>query len=101
MTFADAADRRIAGHLADVLGSECDEADARPAPRCRGRSLAPGMTGTDYQNIEHVRSLSDFTLVRKSSETTNISVPRGTLSLAEAEPTEKRVEHVLDARTAS
>ena len=88
MSFADAANRRITGHLADILGAECHQAGARAAPRCRGHSLAPGMTGADYQNIEHVGSLSGFTGNRKSSETTNVSVPRGTLLLAEAEPAE-------------
>jgi hypothetical protein len=101
MSFADAANGRITGHLADVLGAECHQAGARAAPRCRGPSLAPGMTGTDYQNIEHVGSLSDFTGDRKSSETTNVRVPRGTPSFAKAESTEKGVEHVLNARAAS
>ena len=36
MSLADAADRRIAAHLADILGAEGDQPDARAATR-RGR----------------------------------------------------------------
>ena len=66
MSFPDAANGRIAGHLASVFGAECYQAGARATARRCARSFAPGMAGTDYQDIKHVGSLSDFTGDRKS-----------------------------------
>ena len=70
MTFADTADRRIARHLADVLGPEGDKSDARATARRGGGSLASGMAGTNDQDVEHAEALSGFGRIRKSSQTT-------------------------------
>jgi hypothetical protein len=58
MPLADAADRRIARHLAGILGAKRKQADAGAAARRRSRSLAPGVTGADYQDIVHRGALA-------------------------------------------
>jgi hypothetical protein len=58
MTFADAADRRIARHLANVLGAEREQSDARATTRRGGRSFASGVAGSDDKDVEHAGSLS-------------------------------------------
>jgi hypothetical protein len=58
MTFADAAYRWVARHLANVLGAERQQSDAHAATRRRGRSFAPGMASSDDKDIEHAGSLS-------------------------------------------
>ena len=58
MTLADAADRRVARHLAGILGAEGEQADARAAASRGGRGLAAGMAGADHQNVVHARALS-------------------------------------------
>ena len=55
MTLADAADRRIARHLAEILGAEGQQADARAAARRGGRRFAPGVAGADDQYVVHAR----------------------------------------------
>jgi hypothetical protein len=54
MSLADAANGRIARHLANVLSSEGEQSDARPSTRSGCRSFASGMAGADHQNIVHV-----------------------------------------------
>ena len=62
VALAHPPDRGVARHLTGVLGTECQQANPRPAPRCRGRRLAPGMAGADDQNVEHPASLSRATV---------------------------------------
>ena len=59
MALADPADRRVAAHLADILGAEADQPDARATARRRGRRLAAGMTATYDQNVVHDRALAE------------------------------------------
>ena len=47
-----AADRGVAGHLADALERTRDERDARAEPRRRDRGLRPRVPTTDYENVE-------------------------------------------------
>jgi hypothetical protein len=70
MALAHTANRGVARHLPDVLGAKGDETDARATTSRGSRSLAPGMAGTDYQDVEHAEELSEFARVRKSPETT-------------------------------
>ena len=60
MALADAADRRIAGHLAqrlDVVGQQ-QRARAHPG-RCE-RSLGAGMAAADDDDVETLREVHDF-----------------------------------------
>jgi hypothetical protein len=59
VAFANAANRRIARHLSNVLGAERQQADARATPGRGSRSLAPGMAGPDHQNVVHGCALVD------------------------------------------
>jgi len=56
VTLADAADRRVAGHLPSIFCSECEQANARTTASRSSRSLAPGMAGPDYQNVVHAQA---------------------------------------------
>ena len=58
MALADPADRRVARHLADILGAEADQADASAAARRRSRGLAAGMTAANDQDVKHRRRLT-------------------------------------------
>jgi hypothetical protein len=60
VTFAHTPDRRIPRHLADVLSSAGDKSDARATASRGGRSFAPGMAGTDDQDVEHAEALSEL-----------------------------------------
>ena len=60
MTLADTPDRGVARHLADVLGTEGDKSDARATASRGGRSFAPGMAGTNDQDVEHAEALSEL-----------------------------------------
>jgi hypothetical protein len=60
VTLADTSDRRVARHLPDIFRAKCDKAYARAPASRRGRSFAPGMAGTDHQDIEHPPALSGF-----------------------------------------
>jgi hypothetical protein len=53
MALADAPNRRIAGHLAEIFRPERNETDARPATRSGGRRFAPSVSSTDDQNVVH------------------------------------------------
>jgi hypothetical protein len=88
--LADSADRRVARHLADVVGTEAKQADARPAARRRSRSFAAGVPRANDQNVEHGARLSASTFHVKHLR-----------SLAEAEAPEQSVEQILNAGTAS
>src|SRR5205085_7408272 len=57
VALADPADRRVAAHLADVVGAERDQANARTPPGRGRRGLAPGMAGADHQNVKHGEAL--------------------------------------------
>jgi len=57
MAFADTANRRVAGHLPDVLSPKGDEADLGTPARGRGRRFAARVSPTDDQNVIHGRRL--------------------------------------------
>jgi hypothetical protein len=59
VTLADPADRRIARHLASVLGAEREQPDTRASASRGSRGLASGMAGADHQNIMHGPPLAD------------------------------------------
>jgi len=58
MALADAADRRVARHLAGILRPERKQSDARAAARRGSRSFAPSMAGADHQYVKHIRALA-------------------------------------------
>jgi hypothetical protein len=58
MPLADAADRRVARHLARIPGAEAEQRNSSAAAGCRGRSFAARVTGTDYDDIVHRRRLA-------------------------------------------
>jgi hypothetical protein len=71
VALADATDRGVTRHLANVFRPECDQADPRAAAGRSGSSLAPGVAGSDNENVEHRQALSGFWLEGKiSSQTT-------------------------------
>jgi hypothetical protein len=90
MALADATDRWIARHLSGVFSAEGEQSDPRAATGGSGRSLASGMAGADHQHVVHALGL------RRSA----FHVEHPAVSLAEAEPAEQRVEHILDSRAA-
>jgi hypothetical protein len=51
MPLANAANGRIAGHLADRRTLVADENCARTKSRCRRRSFTAGMTSTDNNDV--------------------------------------------------
>jgi hypothetical protein len=51
--LSDTTYRRIARHLAHILGPEGQESDASAPASRGGRSFAPGMAGADHQNVVH------------------------------------------------
>jgi len=53
MPLADAADRWIARHLAEIVGAERQQRDARTAAGSRTSRLAPSMTPTNDNYVEH------------------------------------------------
>jgi hypothetical protein len=57
--LADAANGRVARHLARVFGPKGKETNAGPATRRRRRGLAPGMAGANHQNVVHGAPLQD------------------------------------------
>jgi hypothetical protein len=59
VTLADAADRRVAGHLPDVFAPKRDQSDAGAAPSRGGRGFTAGVAGPDDKNIVHGPSLAD------------------------------------------
>ena len=91
MAFADAADRWVAAHLADILRAEGDQPNACAATRSRCSRLAARVTRANDQYVEHASRLR-----RCRGQIADVS--RGT-SLAEAKAPEQCVEHVIDART--
>jgi hypothetical protein len=60
MARPDTPDRRVAGHLADILCAERDQAYAGATAGRRGRRFAPGMAGTDHEDVEHRLALRGF-----------------------------------------
>jgi hypothetical protein len=82
--LANAADRRIAGHLSDILRTEGHETDARASSSGSGRSLTASMARANDKDVEHLGALSEVAALWKSSQTT---VSRETL-LPEAETPE-------------
>jgi hypothetical protein len=82
MALADASNRRIAGHLPDVLGPECEQSNPRTAARRGSRSFATGVAGTDHQDVVHACRLSGTAFHVKL--------------FAETEAAEQRVQDVFD-----
>src|SRR3546814_8155606 len=60
MPLAEAADRRIAGHLADGVEAVGHEQGARAQPRRRGRGFAAGMPAADDNDVPYLRHGADF-----------------------------------------
>jgi hypothetical protein len=58
VALADAADRRVAGHLAGVLRAEGEQTHARTTSSRGRRSLAAGMASTYDHNVKHQRPRS-------------------------------------------
>jgi hypothetical protein len=58
MALADAADRRVAAHLAYIVGAEADHPHARAAPRRGSGGLAASVSAPNDQHIEHRRALA-------------------------------------------
>ena len=52
MTFADAADRRVARHFADGVEAMCYQQRLSSGARRSGRRLAPGMAASDDDHVE-------------------------------------------------
>ena len=52
VALADAADRRVAGHLADRLDAMGQQQRPRSDARGRRGCLAPGMSAADHHHIE-------------------------------------------------
>jgi hypothetical protein len=86
MAFPDSADRRIAGHLPQILRSERQQSHARTTPCGRGGSLTSGVASPDHDDVMHGQPLtrSMFHVEHQNS-------------FAETEAAEKSVEQVLDA----
>jgi hypothetical protein len=59
MTLADASNRRIARHLANIFSAECKQVNPRAAPRSRRRSFASRMPCSDHNYVKHARGLSE------------------------------------------
>ena len=53
MPLANAADGRVAAHLAEVVGPKGHQGDARATPRRGTSRFASGVTTTNDQYIEH------------------------------------------------
>ncbi len=51
MALADTANRRVAGHLADMVEIEREHQRARAHPRRGQRSFDTGVAGADYDNV--------------------------------------------------
>ena len=58
MPLADAADRRVAGHLAGVFGTEGQQADTGATARGGRRRFTTGVAGANHEHIEHLGSLN-------------------------------------------
>ena len=56
LPLADAADRRVAAHLADGVAIGREQRGLGPQPRSRQRRLGPGMPGADHDHVEFVHS---------------------------------------------
>src|SRR6185369_3850981 len=82
VALADPADRRVARHLAGVLGAERQQPDARAAPRGRRRSFASGMAGADHQDVVHARSSNAARLSLRAKR----SAPAGWIATSPAAP---------------
>jgi hypothetical protein len=52
VTFGEATDGRVAGHLADLGWVVSEEQGAGAKPRRRRGSLRPGMAATHHNNVE-------------------------------------------------
>ena len=81
MALADAANGRVARHLANIPGAKGQQADARAAPGRSGGGFAAGVAGTNHKDVEHGRAA----LSCISCFTWNL--------FAEAKAPEQRVEH--------
>jgi hypothetical protein len=55
VAFSNAAYRRVAAHLAKVIGPERHQRDARAATRRSTRCFTSGVAATDDQNVKHGR----------------------------------------------
>ncbi len=53
MSFADSADRGIAGHLSDQIQVERQERSVRAQTRSGGRSFTAGMSGANHDHIKN------------------------------------------------
>ncbi len=51
MSLADSADRRVTGHLADVIQVEREHQRFRAHPGCGERGLDPGVAGADDDHV--------------------------------------------------
>ena len=60
MPLPNPADRRVAGHLTDILSAKSHKPDARATARRGRRSLAAGVAAADDQDIKHAKALSRF-----------------------------------------
>ena len=58
LALRQAADGRIAGHLADLVGAEGDQERAAAHPRRRQRRLAAGVSGADDDDVEGISHAS-------------------------------------------
>lgn len=94
MALPHPANRRVAAHLANIVGTEGDKPDARTTARRGRRGFAPGVAGTYHKNVKHRRRLSASQRGEKPWD-----VSRET-SLPETESTKKFVQHVFDADSA-
>ena len=58
--FADSANRRVAGHLAERLDAMSKQQRPTPQPRCRERSLRAGMSTANNDDFEFRRVLHEW-----------------------------------------
>jgi hypothetical protein len=54
MALADSPDRRIATHLAQIIGPKRQQGNARAAPRRGTCSFATGVSAADDQDVKHL-----------------------------------------------
>ena len=63
VAFPNPADRGVATHLAEIVGPEGQQRDARTPARRSASRFAPGMAAADDQHVEHSRAIQSSRLV--------------------------------------